>query len=106
MSQLLHRLGLSPNAVGFWYILSAIEVMRQDTRAVSCLTKRVYTAVAETYSVSSGAVESGLRHAVSACWKGNRSLLEEVVGVTLPARPTVGRFLAALLMHLETDGSF
>lgn len=95
---LLYQLTLSPNRVGFWYILSAVRLAQQDMAVMTCLTKHLYAAVAEMHGVSPGAVESGLRHAVSSCWCGSRTLLEEVMGMPLPRRPAVGQFLAALLI--------
>lgn len=99
---LLQQLHLSPDRVGFWYILSAIGLAHQDMEAMTCLTKHLYAAIADMYGVSPSAVESGLRHAVSACWQGSRPLLEDVMGGPLPERPTVGRFLAELLVWTKT----
>lgn len=99
---LLHQLHLSPDRVGFWYILSAIGLAHQDMEAMTCLTKHLYAVIADMYGVSPSAVESGLRHAVSACWQGSRPLLEEIMGRPLPKRPAVGRFLAALLVWEKT----
>lgn len=99
---LLHQLHLSPDRVGVWYILSAIEFAHQDIEVMTCLTKHLYAVIADMYGVSPGAVESGLRHAVSACWHSNRPLLEDVMGGPLPERPTVGRFLAELLVWTKT----
>ena len=37
----LIRLGLSPNAVCYWYASAALEIVRQDPQALTCLTKSV-----------------------------------------------------------------
>ena len=96
----LCQLGLSPMKTGFWYAADALHAVHSDPQALTSLTKHVYPVVAEHFSVSPAAVESGLRRAVDTCWRKNPDLLEVIMEETLPKRPTVGQFLAAMTLYI------
>lgn len=100
-AQYIHQLGLSPDTVGYWYLSASLDIARRDLHAMTCLTKYVYAAIAELYGGSPGAVESGLRRAVSACWSDNRALLEDIMGSPLKKKPSVGHFITRLSLWLE-----
>lgn len=100
----LCQLGLSPRKIEFWYAAEALHAVHSNPRALSCLTKHVYAVVADRYSVTPAAVESGLRRATDTCWKKNPALLEAIMEEALPKRPTVGQFLAAMTLYIWYKG--
>ncbi len=98
-SQLLRRLGVTPEYHGFDYFLYALEICRSDPEARQLVTKWLYPDIAKRYGTTWGAVERSLRTAVKAAWRTDPALLRELAGYPLSRRPTPSQFLAILLVH-------
>ncbi len=102
--QTLQQLGVSPESIGYWYTLSALELASQDTMALTYVTKRVYQVIAGRHAVTPECIEGALRRTVKSIWLyGNRGLLEEIVHHTLPEPPTASHFLGQMVAWCEED---
>lgn len=102
--QTLQQLGVSPESIGYWYTLSALELAGHDARALTCVTKLVYLPVAQQFHVSPECVEAALRRTVKNVWLyGNRTLLEQIVHHTLPEPPTSSHFLGQMIAWCEEN---
>ncbi len=100
--QTLQRLGASSESVGYWYMLSALEIASADAHVLTYVTKLVYLPVGRQYQVSPECVEAALRRTVKNVWLyGNRDLLEEIVHHTLPEPPTTSHFLGQMVAWCE-----
>lgn len=93
---LLIRLGITPNYVGFHQTRSAVELARRQPDQLFLVTKQIYPEVAKQCRTSWKAVERNIRSAASMAWEKNPELLQEMAGHTLESRPTAAQFLAIL----------
>ena len=98
----LNELGLSPRLVGYWDLLTAIDIVARDKTTLTAMTIEIYAPTAAARSVEWGCVEASIRKAIRTIWKrGNRERLEQIMHHRLPEPPTAGEFLGAFVFHLE-----
>jgi len=66
-ANVLMAIGIQTNLIGYSYLCAAIAMLRENP----CLqmTKAVYPAIAEQYSVTSCSVERAMRHSIHKAWK-------------------------------------
>lgn len=101
--QALQKLGISPETVGYWYMLEAVDLIGQDMRILTTITKQLYPRIAHKFQVTPESIEAALRRVIKNCWaSGNRTLMEQIVNHTLPQPPTVGHFLGQLAVYCQT----
>jgi hypothetical protein len=89
--------GFSPKLNGFRYILTAIDLLREDRSLLKRMTKRggLYESVAERYGETIEKVERSIRHAIAKAVK--TQAFSERFGryfEYLPVPPSNGAFLA------------
>lgn len=99
--QILNRLGLSANYLGFYQMAYALQLAQEQPSRLLLVTKLIYPDVARRFQTSQDAVERNLRTAVKVIWKADTPLLREVMGEGAWERPCTGRFLALLTTYLE-----
>ena len=92
---LLCRLGITANYMGFLYTACAVELCAMQPERLQLVTKRVYSEVASRYQTNWKAVERHIRAASGMAWERNRSLLEK-----LADRPLLQRLYAAQLLAI------
>ena len=95
--KLLVHLGITPNYKGFYLLLSALELLRSQPKAILSVTKQLYPAIADMYNLSWKTVERDLRTIVSRAWDCNVDMLRKVAGFPIICCPTVAQFLAILV---------
>ena len=79
-NHLLHRLGLTANYRGYFYVSYGIMLCAKEQERLLLVTKRLYPEVAKRYGTNWKAVERSIRTASGVIWRGNRLLLEEIAG--------------------------
>ena len=92
----LYRLGISANYVGFFYASYAVWLCTKQPERLLLVTKWLYPDVAAHYNTNWRAVERSLRTVVAAAWRNNPVLLEELAGKPLCEKPRSAEFLAIL----------
>lgn len=102
--QVLRRLGLSANYLGFYQMAWAVRQVREEPEGLLLVTKAVYPAVGRRFHSSWEAVERNLRTAVRIIWEAKTPLLKELMGPGSRERPCTARFLALLAAYLEEKG--
>lgn len=101
----LNELGLSPRLVGYWDLLTAIEIVGRDKTTLTAMTSEIYTPTAAVRNVEWGCVEASMRKAIRTIWeRGDRDRLEQIMHHRLPEPSTAGEFLGAFVFHLEGIG--
>ena len=96
LHNLLCRLGITANYIGFLYTACAVELCAMQPERLRLVTKWVYSEVARRYQTNWKAVERHIRAASGKAWERNRPLLEELAGRPLPQRPYAAQLLAIL----------
>lgn len=97
--ELLMRLGITANYKGYWYLLTALELIDLDQTAHFRVTKDLYPKIAQVHKTSNQNVERGIRTVIGVCWDyGNRELLCQFCSCS--QRPTNATFIAALAAAL------
>ena len=97
---LLNRLGISANYIGFFHTACAVALCRAEPERLMLVTKRVYSEVARQCGTSRSAVEHNIRTVCDVAWKNNRRLLEQLAHRPFPQKPHNAQFLAILLYSL------
>ena len=98
---LLCRLGITANYMGFLYTACAVELCATQPERLRLVTKWVYSEVARRYQTNWKAVERHIRAASGMAWERNRPLLEELAGRPLPQRPYAAQLLAILSQNVR-----
>lgn len=104
IQRLLRCLGVSAAYNGFPQTAFAVQLSITDPDRLRLVTKLLYPAVAGRYGTTWTAVERNIRTVVTAAWKHDPLLLEELAGFRLSRRPTNSQFLS-ILSGLWTDGA-
>lgn len=100
----LIRLGLPIKRIAYWDLLNTIALVQKDRFRLTNMVEEIYIPVAEMRHVEWNCVEVSMRRAVQSIWqKGNRRLLQRIMHRVLPEPPTVGEFLGAFVVYLESD---
>lgn len=98
--ELLHRLGVTANYTGFFYIAYAVQLCAEHPDRLMLVTKWVYPDVAKRYRTNWKAVERNIRTAGNIIWEEGRPHLEQLAGRTLEHKPCNGQLLAILSYSL------
>ena len=98
---LLNRLGISANYIGFFQTACAVDLCRAEPNRLLKVTKMVYPEVARQFGTSCTAVERNIRTVCGVAWKNNRWLLEQLAHQPLPQKPHNARFLAILSFSIQ-----
>lgn len=93
--ELLYRLGMTPNYVGFFYIASAVWLAMEEPQRLLLVTKWLYPEVAKAYQTSWETVEHGIRSAITRLWR-TPDLLRETLKVPLETKPAPAKFISLL----------
>ena len=56
--------GLKPHIKGFWYIVEAINLVRQDKIYLREVCSKLYPEIAEKYKDTASKVERAIRHSI------------------------------------------
>lgn len=56
--------GITPNLLGYKYIIDALEIIKEDSEVLSSLHKRIYLPLAKKYGVRDVAIERSIRTAI------------------------------------------
>ena len=93
---LLMRLGITPNYMGYHLANTAIRLAKESPESLLMVTKLLYPAVGKRHHVTWQAVERDLRTVINLAWKYNPTLLRRLAGFPLPHKPTVAQFISIL----------
>lgn len=92
----LIQLGITPNYIGFYQLLFALELVSREPDALLLVTKRLYPAVAKEFGTTWKAVERNIRFAVCVAWTRNPDFLSRLARYTVTEKPKTAQFLAIL----------
>lgn len=104
IKDMLHRLGLTANYRGFFYISYAIGLSIEKEERLLLVTKWLYPEVAKRYRTNWKAVERSIRTAGHIMWRENRALVEELAGRRLGEQPRTAQLLAILVAEVKRKG--
>ncbi|MCD8242126.1 MAG: sporulation initiation factor Spo0A C-terminal domain-containing protein [Lachnospiraceae bacterium] len=98
--ELLLHLGITPNYIGYFYLIDALEMAVEEPQRLLLVTKLIYPEVARHHDVSAQAVERCLRTVAETAWRTNPELLQRIAGHPLCGRLNVSSLLAVLACEL------
>lgn len=104
IKDMLHRLGLTANYRGFFYVSYAIVLSIEKEERLLLVTKWLYPEIAKRYGTNWKAVERSIRTAGHIIWRENRALLEELAGRRLEVQPRAAQLLAILAAEVKREG--
>lgn len=106
MKTLLWKLGANYSYAGFDFVLEAVEMLKEDRKALQYITKELYLPIALKYNTTEKCVERNIRTIIKTVWEyGNRELLDEIAGRKLKEKPNNRDFLASLVWYSELHDS-
>lgn len=101
-NQVLYKLGVRPNLGGYRYLTYGIQLVEEKPERLQYVTKELYPEIARQYNTNWMSVERAIRTAITSCWKrGNRELLDEMVGYRLEDKPTASEFIAIVAEYIR-----
>lgn len=100
---MLYRLGVTANYIGFFYTARAVFLCVQEPERLQLVTKWLYPDVAEHYKTNWKAVEHNIRGIIAMVWDSNQELLKEFAGHRLIRRPYPAQFLSILAKEMICD---
>ena len=71
--ELLRSLGVRPYYKGYSYLLTALDMITDDTNLLSALTTKVYPHIAKCYHVTPTSVERAIRFIINKTWECSES---------------------------------
>lgn len=103
IQDLLCRLGVTANYVGFFHTAYAVALCVERPDRLRLVTKCLYPEVAKRYGTNWKAVERNIRTIGIIIWRENRSLLEHLAHRNLSTRPRTTQLLAILASSMSPD---
>lgn len=67
LHELVRSLGLGRNYAGYKYLISALELLREEPERLELVSKGIYPEVARRFGVTPGGVDKGLHTAAVVC---------------------------------------
>ncbi|MBD5095066.1 MAG: sporulation protein [Subdoligranulum sp.] len=98
---LLYRLGVTENYIGFLYTSYAVLLCMEQPERLLLVTKWLYPEIAKQYRTKWTAVERDIRTVNSIIWMKNRPLLEQLARVHLEQKPRNAQLLAILAASFD-----
>ena len=107
ITQSIHEIGVPAHIKGYEYLRYAIQLVVEDKRLLTHITKELYPMVAKRFDTTASRVERAIRHAVEVAWdRGDMETLERWFGYTISHRkgkPTNGEFIALVADKLTLE---
>lgn len=104
ISNLFIEIGIPANTMGYRYLRYAIIYVYNHPESMNMVTKVLYPAVAKKFNTTGSKAERAMRHAIERAWeRGDRAILEEVLGYTISMaekKPTNSEFIAIIVEKL------
>ena len=100
---LLYRLGVTANYLGFFHTSYAVWLSVQQPRRLLMITKWLYPEVARQYDTTWQSVERNVRTVISVAWRNNPTLLMQIARRPLKCKPNAAQFISILAESLARD---
>lgn len=101
------RLGIPSNYIGFYYITFAIYLSIQDISRLEFITKLLYPDIAKFFNTNWGCIEHNIRTIIKVIWNKNPDCFEKIADKHFISRPTSSEFVSYLTYYcihsLQTD---
>lgn len=105
--EVLIRIGIPPNILGYCFLLYALELIMFNPNYMRGITTDLYPAIAEKFGSTPARVERDMRHAIMVAW--NRGDLDYIYSVFKncvdPNRgvPSNSLFLSRVYYHITSE---
>ena len=109
VSDLLKKLGVSPDMKGFQYLEEAVRLRVKAKDAKWKLTERVYPAIASKFATTQESVERAIRTVIQSAWKNKaiqKYAIENDEAVLLNKKPTAGEMIDLLYKAVLDECTF
>lgn len=107
ISDILKKLGISPDKNGFHYLRKAIYECYNNPMLMSNITKGIYPLVSTTFNKKESCIERSIRSAIETGWdRGNFEYSTELFSNCVDfykSKPTNGEFVAVIVDKLLID---
>ena len=101
ISDILHKIGISPSLKGYQYLREIIAVSLEDDGLLQSVTKTLYPMIATKFDSTPTRVERDIRHAIEVAWNKTRvEILYKYFGYTIDGdkgKPTNSEFIAMII---------
>ena len=100
IKQILTEMAISPNLIGYRYIIKALEIITKAGGKKISLSKEIYPEIASAFNATCSSVDRAVRYAIYVAFqRGNKKLIEEMFGIGCmdsSSYPTAARFIYTL----------
>ncbi|MBQ9921101.1 MAG: sporulation initiation factor Spo0A C-terminal domain-containing protein [Clostridia bacterium] len=98
--EILKELNVQVGSKGHTYLLDAIQIAVREPDSLNCLTKKIFSRIADTYNTTVSCVESAIRSAITKAWGGgDPNIQQRHFGHTVrfgSGRPSDAEFIAMI----------
>lgn len=98
----LHELGIPDEPECFYFIAYAVQLALEQPQRLALVTKWLYPAISDKYSVSVSSVQNSIRNAIQAVFSGQRTVICERLFPYCQSA-TTARFIAVIIRYLTTE---
>ncbi len=101
--------GIPAHIKGYQFLREAIKLAVRAPDIINSITKRLYPAIAESFSTSASKVERAIRHAIEVAWnRGKIENINNIFGIKVYSaneKPTNGEFIALVADKMLLEGA-
>lgn len=103
ITEILHRIGISPNIKGFCYVREAIRLTIENPEMLHSVTTALYPTISKTYKSTPTNVERDIRYAIKYAWdKGDADVINSYFRYTKQnKKPTNSQFIATIADNIR-----
>lgn len=107
ITEILKKLGVPQNILGYKYARYGIELACEDPEQIDGMTKTLYPAIAKKFGTTPTRAERAIRHAVEVAFEnGSIDAIEEFFGNSfspMKGKPTNSQFIASIADFIRTQ---
>ncbi len=107
ITDMLHRIGVPANLMGYRYLCDAIVLAFESGKKALSVTKQIYPTVAKKNGTTAVRAERAMRNAIKVAWKrGDSDFQNDVFGFTIDpkrGKPTNSEFITMLAEKLRME---
>ena len=107
ITSIIHEIGIPANIKGYMYLRAAINMVVNNTRLLSSVTKELYPSIGKEFNTTASRVERAMRHAIEVAWtRGEVETINKIFGYTIrneKGKPTNSEFIAMVADKLRLE---
>lgn len=102
-TDILRRCKITAKYKGYYYLPTAVKILREHYDEQIQITKDIYPMIAEQYDTTYLCVEHDIRTVIERCWKNNKEFVESIIGYKSYKCPTNMEFIDCVVYYINSN---